>query len=323
MGILFPYNVELMNAIAYHILTNGGERMKKLLFIFNPTAGRGKIKGKLYEIINTFVKHGYKVTVFPTQNKGDAIDIITRESENYDLLVCGGGDGTLNEVISGQMYAGKSIPIGYIPAGSMNDVAHSLKISREVKNAVKNIITGNPQTLDIGRFNDKYFIYVAAFGAFTDVPYTTSQKNKNMIGILSYYLEGIKKLSELKTKHVKVSYEDTMIEGDFIVGFITNSLYIAGFKNVNYDKTSLNDGIFELLLIKAPKNIFDLEAIISALINVKINENFMYYIQASKLTIESDAMEWTLDGEYGGLYERVEIENCNQAVEIICTAKRR
>lgn len=296
--------------------------MKKLLFIFNPTAGRGKIKGKLYDIINAFVKHGYKVTVFPTQNKGDATAIITKEAENYDLLVCGGGDGTLNEVISGQMHAGKTIPIGYIPAGSMNDVAHSLKISREVKNAVKNIITGNPQTLDVGKFNEKYFIYVAAFGAFTDVPYTTSQKNKNMIGILSYYLEGIKKLSDLKAKHVKVYYGDEVIEDDFIVGFITNSLYIAGFKNVNYDKTSLNDGIFEMLLIKMPKNIFDLEAIISALISVKINENLMYYVQASRLTIESDAMEWTLDGEYGGLCERVEIENCNNAVEIICKTRK-
>ncbi len=292
--------------------------MKRLLFIFNPTAGRGKIKGKLYDIINSFVKHGYKVTVFPTQNKGDATTIITRESDNYDLLVCGGGDGTLNEVVSGQMFAGKTIPIGYIPAGSMNDVAHSLKISREIKHSVRNILTGKPKPIDIGKFNDKYFIYVAAFGAFTDVPYTTSQKNKNIIGILSYYLEGIKKLSDLKAKHVKVEYDDNVIEDDFIIGFVTNSLYIAGFKNVNSEKTSLNDGIFEMLLIKMPKNIFDLEAIISALINVKINENYMYYVQASRLSITSDLMEWTLDGEFGGLYDKVDINNCNNAIEIIC-----
>lgn len=292
--------------------------MKKLLFIFNPAAGRGKIKGKLFEIINTFVKHGYKVTVFPTQNKGDATTIITRESDTYDLLVCGGGDGTLNEIISGEMYSGKAIPIGYIPAGSMNDVAHSLKISREIKSAVRSIVTGVPQSIDIGRFNDRYFIYVAAFGAFTDVSYTTSQKNKNLIGILSYYLEGIKKISELKPRHVKVQYDDHIIEDDFIDGLITNSLYVAGFKNVNYDKTSLNDGMFEMLLIKMPKNIIDLQAIISALINVKINENYMYYIQASKLTILSDNLEWTLDGEFGGIYDKVEISNCNNAIEIVC-----
>lgn len=296
--------------------------MKKILFIFNPTAGRGKIKGKLFDIINTFVKHGYKVTVYPTQNRGDATGIIARESDTYDLLVCGGGDGTLNEVITGQMYSGKFTPIGYIPAGSMNDVAHSLKISKDVKSAVQNILTGVPKTLDVGRFNDKYFFYVAAFGAFTDVPYTTSQKHKNVIGTLSYYLEGIKKISELKAKHVKVLYGDKVIEDDIIIGFVTNSLYIAGFKNVNYSNTSLNDGMFEMLLIKMPKNIFELEAIISALINNKMNENYLYYIQASKITVISEMLEWTLDGEYGGAYEKVEIENCNNAIEIICNAKR-
>lgn len=300
----------------------GGLRMKNLLFIFNPAAGRGKIKGKLFEIINAFVKHGYKVTVYPTQNKGDATKIIAREVDSYDLLVCGGGDGTLNEVISGQMQSGKMIPIGYIPAGSMNDVAHSLKISREIKNSVGNILTGIPKTMDVGKFNNKYFIYVAAFGAFTDVPYTTSQKNKNTIGNLSYYLEGIKKISELKAKHVKVCYNDRVIEDDFIIGFVTNSLYIAGFKNVNYSKTSLNDGMFEMLLIKMPKNIFDLEAIVSALLNNKMNENYIHYIQASKITVISEGLEWTLDGEYGGIYDIVEIENCNNAIEIICNAKR-
>ncbi|MDD3174077.1 MAG: YegS/Rv2252/BmrU family lipid kinase [Herbinix sp.] len=297
--------------------------MKKLLLIFNPAAGRGKIKGKLYEIINSFVKQGFKVTVFPTQNKGDATTIVMREEEDYDLLVCGGGDGTLNEVISGQMLSKKSIPIGYIPAGSMNDVAHSLKISREVKIAVKNILTGAPKNLDIGKFNDKYFIYVAAFGAFTDVSYTTSQKNKNTIGVLSYYLESIKKISDLKGRHVRVQYDNKVIEDDFIVGFVTNSLYIAGFKNVNYDKTSLNDGMFEILLIKMPKNVIDLQAIISSLINVKINENYMYYIQASNLTITSDSMEWSLDGEFGGLYNKVEIENCSNAIEIICHSRHK
>lgn len=295
--------------------------MKKLLFIFNPAAGRGKIKSKLYEIINSFVKHGYKVTVFPTQNKGDATTIITRESEEYDLLVCGGGDGTLNEVITGEMLSDKSIPIGYIPAGSMNDVAHSLKISREVNAAVKTIIAGTPKSMDIGKFNDRYFIYVAAFGAFTDVSYTTSQKNKNMIGILSYYLEGIKKITDLKPRHVKVHYDNKVIEDDFLDGLVTNSLYVAGFKNMSYDKTSLNDGMFEMLLIKMPKNIIDLQAIISALINVKINENYMYYIQASKMTITSEDMEWSLDGEFGGIYNKVEIENCNNAIEIISNSR--
>jgi YegS/Rv2252/BmrU family lipid kinase len=296
--------------------------MKKLLFIFNPAAGRGRIKGKLYDIVDAFVKYGYKVMMYPTQQKGDATALIMNDSEPYDLLVCAGGDGTLNEVVSGQMLAGKSVPIGYIPAGSMNDVGHSFKISRNIMSAVGNILTGKPFAMDIGKFNDKYFVYVAAFGAFTDIPYTTSQKNKNMIGNLSYYLEGIKKLSELKERHVRIQYEDQVIEDKFIVGLVTNSLYIGGFKNMNNEKTSLNDGLLEMLLIKMPKNIYDLQTIIGSLLSSKINPNFMYYIQTNKLSITSENMEWTLDGEYGGAHRNVVIENCNKAINIVCNPVR-
>ncbi len=292
--------------------------MKRLLFIFNPAAGRGKIKGKLYDIIDAFVKHGYRVSIYPTQHKGDATSIVKSEVDPYDLLICAGGDGTLNEVVSGMMTAGKSVPIGYIPAGSMNDVGHSFKISRNIMSAVNNILTGKPYSMDIGKFNDKYFIYVAAFGAFTDIPYTTSQKNKNAIGHLSYYLEGIMKLSDLKEKHVKIQYEDKVIEDKFLVGLITNSLYIGGFKNPNYEKTSLNDGLLEALFIKMPKNIYDLQMIVSALLSYKIVPNFMYYIQTSKFTITSEHMEWTLDGEYGGAHTNVLIENNCKAINILC-----
>lgn len=294
--------------------------MKKLLFVFNPTAGRGRLKAKLFDIVDSFVKHGYRVQVYPTQQKGDATNIVVNEPEHYDLLVCAGGDGTLNEVITGMMMSDRVVPIGLIPAGSMNDVGHSFKISRNIMNAVRNVLTGKPYPMDIGRFNDKYFIYVAAFGAFTDISYTTSQKNKNVIGNLAYYLEGIKKLSELKPKYVKVEYDDKIIEEEFLIGLVTNSLYIGGFKNLNYDKTSLNDGLLEVLLVKMPKNILDLEMIVSSLINYKINENLMYYIQTPNLTVTSEKMDWTLDGEFGGNYEKVSITNCNKAIKIISSS---
>ena len=291
--------------------------MKKILFIFNPAAGRGRIKSKLFDIVDTFVKHGYRVQVYPTQQKGDATSIIANEQDNYDLLVCAGGDGTLNEIITGQIYSGKFVPIGLIPSGSMNDVSHSFKISKNIMTAVRGIITGKPYSMDIGKFNDKYFIYVAAFGAFTNVSYTTSQKNKNVIGNLAYYLEGIKQLSDLKPKLVRVEYGDKVIEEEFLIGMVTNSLYIGGFKNLNYDKTSLNDGLLEILLVKMPKNVSDLQAIVTSLINYKINDDHMYYIQTAKLSITSDKMEWSLDGEFGGIYENIEIENCNKAIKII------
>ena len=294
--------------------------MKKLLFIFNPTAGRGRLKSKLFDIVDSFIKHGYRVQVYPTQQKGDATSIVVNDPDQYDLLVVAGGDGTLNEVITGMMAANRVAPIGLIPAGSMNDVSHSFKISRNILSAAHNVMTGRPYSMDIGRFNDKYFIYVAAFGAFTDISYTTSQKNKNMIGNLAYYLEGIKKLSDLKPRMIKVQYGDKVIEEEFLIGLVTNSLYIGGFKNLNYDKTSLNDGLLELLLVKMPRNIIDLEMIVSSLINYKINENLMYYIQAPSLTIASEKMEWTLDGEFGGAYDKVEISTCNKAIKIICNS---
>ncbi len=291
--------------------------MKKILFIFNPTAGRGKVKNKLFDIVDSFVKHGYQMEVYPTQHKGDATAFLKDYSEHYDLLLCAGGDGTLNEIVCGMLESGRSVPIGLIPAGSMNDVGHSFKISRDIMQAVRAVQTGRPYQMDIGKLNDKYFIYVAAFGAFTDISYTTSQKNKNVIGHLAYYLEGIKKLSELKPKHVRVQYNDQVIEEDFLVGLVTNSLYIGGFKNLNSDKTSLNDGLLELLLIKMPKNLIDLQLIISSLINYRINENYMYYIQTPKLSISAEKLEWTLDGEFGGIYDTVEIETCHKAIRII------
>ncbi len=296
--------------------------MKKILFIFNPAAGRGKVKSKLFDIVDTFVKHGYKVEVYPTQRKGDATTVLMNDQEHYDLLLCAGGDGTLNEIVCGMLQSGRSVPIGLIPAGSMNDVGHSFKISRDIMQAVKSVLTGRPFQMDIGKMNDKYFIYVAAFGAFTDISYTTSQKNKNIIGNLAYYLEGIKKLSELKPKHVRVQYDDKVIEEDLLVGLITNSLYIGGFKNLNSDRTSLNDGLLELLLIKMPKNLVDLQMIVSSLINYKINENYMYYIQTPKLTLTSEKLEWTLDGEFGGIHDKVEIENYNKAIRIISNSFR-
>lgn len=290
--------------------------MKKLLFIFNPYAGRRRIISKLYEIIDSFVKKGYLVTVYPTQSSGDAINLLTQTSDFYDLVLCAGGDGTLNEVINGMMNRENKMPIGYIPVGSVNDVAHSLNISRNIMKAVQLIQKEEYYAVDVGKFNDRYFSYVAAFGALTDISYTTPSKNKNIMGSVAYFLEGIKKLSEVKPKHVRVTYGENEIEEDLIIGLVTNSLYIGGFKNLLTEKTSLCDGIFEVLLVKMPKNIIELETIITALVSEKINTSFMYYFKTSSLTIRSKTMEWTLDGEFGGNHKKVEIVNCRQAILI-------
>lgn len=290
--------------------------MKRLLFIFNPYAGRRRIASKLNEIVDSFVKRGYLVTVYPTQSSGDATNLLIQNEEIYDMVLCAGGDGTLNEVVNGMMRREHKMPIGYIPVGSVNDVAHSLNISRNIMNAVQMIQKEEYYSVDVGKFNDRYFSYVAAFGALTDISYTTPSKNKNIMGSVAYFLEGIKKLSEVKPRHVRVSYNDVEIEEDFIVGLVTNSLYIGGFKNLLAERTSLCDGIFEVLLIKMPKNIIELETIVTALVSEKLNDTFMYYFRTSSLTIHSRTMEWTLDGEFGGNHKNVEIVNCRQAIQI-------
>ncbi|WP_246240956.1 diacylglycerol/lipid kinase family protein [Anaerocolumna sedimenticola] len=290
--------------------------MKKILFIFNPIAGKLKIKRKLFDIIDLITKNGYQVITYPTQCSGDAINIITKNDENYDFILCSGGDGTLSEVVTGIMNSSNSIPIGYIPTGSTNDFALSLKLSRNILRATQIILNGYLMPIDIGKFNSKYFVYVAAFGAFTDVPYRTPQKYKNIVGYLAYLLESIKRISDLKTKHIQLKYDEKVIEDDFIIGLITNSLFIGGFKNIYNENVGLSDGMFEVLLIKMPNNIFEFQAILSSLINVEINENYMYYFQTSNLIINSDKMEWTLDGEYGGTYDHVKINNINNAVQI-------
>ncbi|QHQ63702.1 YegS/Rv2252/BmrU family lipid kinase [Anaerocolumna sedimenticola] len=290
--------------------------VKKILFIFNPIAGKLKIKRKLFDIIDLITKNGYQVITYPTQCSGDAINIITKNDENYDFILCSGGDGTLSEVVTGIMNSSNSIPIGYIPTGSTNDFALSLKLSRNILRATQIILNGYLMPIDIGKFNSKYFVYVAAFGAFTDVPYRTPQKYKNIVGYLAYLLESIKRISDLKTKHIQLKYDEKVIEDDFIIGLITNSLFIGGFKNIYNENVGLSDGMFEVLLIKMPNNIFEFQAILSSLINVEINENYMYYFQTSNLIINSDKMEWTLDGEYGGTYDHVKINNINNAVQI-------
>jgi len=292
--------------------------MKELLFVFNPIAGKCKIKNYLLDIIDAFIKSGYSVNTYATQDVGDATSVIASIDRKYDLIVCAGGDGTLNEIISGLMVREDNIPLGYIPLGSMNDVAHSLKISRNVNKAVKTIMTGSPFNLDIGHLNDRYFSYVAAFGAFTDISYATSRNNKNMIGILAYFLQGIKQISDLKTKHVKVEYDDTVIEEEFLVGIVSNSLYIGGFKNVEREKIGLNDGELEVLLIKMPKNLIETQTILGALIYGNIDSDYMYYFQTSKLKMTSEAMEWTLDGEFGGVHSIVNISICDRPLQIIC-----
>ncbi|MDE6432848.1 MAG: YegS/Rv2252/BmrU family lipid kinase [Lachnospiraceae bacterium] len=293
--------------------------MKNLLFIVNPSAGRKHIKSKLFEIVDLFVKAEYNVRVYPTQAKEDATRIVSEEGWLYDLIVCAGGDGTLDEVVTGCMECGCDTPIGYIPCGTTNDFARSLGIPKDPIRAARRIVKYSPRPIDVGSFNGDYFIYVAAFGAFTDVTYTTPQGYKNYLGHAAYVLEGIKSVPSLTSYHLKVEYDGNIIEDDFFIGMITNSLTVGGFANPNSKITEFDDGMYEALLVKYPTNPIDLQATVTAYLMGEFNPEYMYQFKASKIIIESpEAIMWTLDGEFGGNVTYAKIENLKRAVSVIC-----
>lgn len=291
---------------------------KKMLFIYNPRAGKSQIRSNLLDMIDIFVKAGYEVTAYPTQAQGDGIRAVTeRQIGYYDMIACSGGDGTLDEVVTGMMRCEKRLPIGYVPAGTTNDFAGSLGIPRSMEKAARVIVDGRSFRCDVGGFNENIFVYIAAFGLFTDVSYETRQDMKNVLGHMAYVLEGMRKLSKVRSYTMKVTCGDRTIEGDFIFGMITNSLSVGGFKKITGDNVKLDDGVFEVTLIKRPGNPVELNTIMAAMVNRNIDTDLMECFTASELQIEStEEIAWTLDGEFGGRHSRVEIRNYKQALEI-------
>ena len=290
---------------------------KKMLFVFNPKAGKGKIKTHLLDIIDVFSCHDYEITVRSTQAPRDAYEKAKEYADKVDLIVCSGGDGTLDEVVTGIMEKESQVPIGYIPAGSTNDFANSLFMPKNMVKAAEMIMEEELYHCDIGRFNQQTFAYVAAFGLFTDVSYETDQDLKNVLGHVAYVLEGMKRLFDIKSYHMKVKSEELEIEDDFIVGMITNSRSVGGFKNLTGKNVDMNDGLFEVTLIVRPKNPLELQEIMTALLMAEDNTDLVHSFKSSKLVIESEeTVPWTLDGEFGGDQTYVEIENRHKALNL-------
>lgn len=283
---------------------------KKLLFIYNPHAGKAQIRSNLLDIIDIFTKAGYTVTARPTQKQGDAKEAVINRSGDYELVVCSGGDGTLDEVVTGMMQRTDRIPIGYVPAGTTNDFARSLKISGNMQKAAMDIVMGKDQGFDVGSFNDDIFVYIAAFGLFTDVPYETKQQIKNVLGHLAYLLEGAKRISAIPCYHLRVSCDEMTVEGDYLFGMITNSSSVGGFTGITGKHVDLSDGLFEVTLIKMPYNMIELNLIVTSLLGRKIHSDYMHCFKTKRITIEADELiPWTLDGEYGGKHKDVTIQN--------------
>lgn len=291
--------------------------MKKMLFIYNPKAGKAQIRNKLADILDVFTRGGYEITIYPTQRCEDAMEKTEKRSKEYDIVVCSGGDGTLDEVVTGMIRSGFRTPIGYIPAGSTNDFGGSLGLPKNMVRAAENIVNGNDFACDVGSFNEDVFVYIAAFGLFTDVSYETGQDMKNVLGHMAYLLEGMKRLSAIRSYPMRITYEDTTIVDDFIFGMVTNSVSVGGFKRITGKNVKLDDGVFEVTLIKRPKNPIELNNIMVSLLNRDIDTDAMYCFRTSKVEITSaEPLPWTLDGEYGGTHTKVVIENICRGIDI-------
>lgn len=293
---------------------------KRIFFVFNMHAGKARIKTKLSDILNIFTEKGYEVTAYPTQYAGEAVLRIEALEDGYELVVCSGGDGTLDEVVTGMMRRPeeKRIPIGYIPAGSTNDFAKSLGLPQKMEDAAARIMAGKRFPCDIGAFSGDYFVYIAAFGIFTDVSYQTDQQMKNVLGHMAYILEGMKRLTNITSYKMKLRWEDREVEDDFLFGMVTNSRSVGGFKSIIGTEVVLDDGVFEVTFIKRPKNLLELNETLTALLLAEIDERYMYSFRTNRLEVEAEGeVPWTLDGEYGGDHKTAVIEDRKQALEFI------
>ena len=292
--------------------------MKKMLFVVNPQAGMRKANRYLSDIISIFNRGGYQVITHITAAPGDCTQVVQAMAGEVDIVVCAGGDGTFNETITGILESGCDTPIGYIPCGSTNDFAATLHLSTNLLQAAQDIVDGQPVRYDVGKFGQRYFSYVASFGAFTRVSYSTPQSIKNALGHTAYLLGGIQELSQIRTEHVRIETEDRVIEDDFLFGAISNSTSVGGILTLDPKQVDMQDGKFELLLVRAPRDLTEIHDCIWALQKQQYNCAMITFLGAKSLKVFADPeMPWTLDGEREEGRGEVLVENIHKAIRLM------
>ena len=292
---------------------------EKVLLIINPVSGRQRSRFLLFSIVDFLSRSGRESTVFTTTAPGNATELVREYAPLHDRIICCGGDGTLNEIFSGLAGMDTPIPVGYIPTGTTNDLAHALGLNSDVRQAIYLSLHGEERDLDLGTFNDGvYFSYVASFGAFSKVAYETPQWLKNRLGRASYFFYGISGIADIRSRRVKVIADGMTVEGDFVYGSVSNSTVIGGLVKLPEDSIRLDDGKFEVMLIRTPKDPLDLGNIMQGLVNQDYNEEHLLFFTASKMefSFEED-VPWTVDGEYAGEANRVAIGNMQKKVRIL------
>ena len=297
--------------------------MKKMLFVMNPYSGMRRAGRYLSDIIGMFNRDGYEVIAHMTGGQGDAVGVVREIAPRVDIVVCCGGDGTFNETISGILQSGADVPIGYIPAGSTNDFASSLGLPTNILQAARDILDGEPVSYDVGKFGDRYFSYVASFGAFTRASYSTPQSIKNALGHTAYVLEGINELSQIRKEHVRLEVDGMVVEDDFIFGAISNSTSVGGILTLDPKQVDMADGLMEIILVRAPQNLLELSECIQAVQSQKYNCAMITFRSAEKIRVYADPfMPWTLDGEREDGHSVVDVENVHHAIRLIQKVKQ-
>ena len=293
---------------------------KEMLFFINPNAGRADIRNYLLDVLAAFSEGDYRIHIYPTRYPKEITEVIAREGENYDMVVCCGGDGTLNETVSGLMQLEHQPLLGYIPAGTVNDFASSLHISKTIPTAARNIVDGVPFACDMGMWGGQYFTYVAGFGAFTEVSYDTPHEQKQALGRLAYLLEGARSLTRIRPYHVRVEHDKGCFEDDVLLGLVTNATSVGGFKAPASAKAAvlLDDGLNEVILVRNVTNLTDMNRLTNSLLRWDLSGDQFVTFQTDHLHFEFDQrVPWTLDGEYGGMVKDVTIRNVPKAVRIM------
>jgi len=297
--------------------------MKKMLFVMNPYAGLRRAIRYLSDIIAMFNRAGFEVITHMTGGQGDAEEVVRKTASRVDLIVCCGGDGTFNETVSGILKSGADVPVGYIPAGSTNDFASSLRLSTNILQATKDILEGEPVSYDIGKFGDRYFSYVASFGAFTKASYSTPQTIKNALGHTAYVLESITELSQIRKEHVRMEIDGQVIEDDFLFGAISNSTSVGGILTLDPKQVDMADGKLEILLVRAPQDLMELSECILAVQTQKYNCAMITFRSAERIKVYANPfMPWTLDGEREEGHAMVDVENIHHAIRLMQKVKK-
>ena len=291
---------------------------KTLLMIVNPRAGRNRSRAPLFDAVAQFSQAGYLVSVHMTTAPGDAEATVLREGGQFDLVVAVGGDGTLNETLSGLMQMETPPLLGYLPHGTTNDFAASLRISPDPVEAAAAIVRHRPQALDVGRWNERCFAYVASFGAFTKTSYSAPQAAKNALGHFAYILEGMKDLSSLRPYRVHLTADGEALDGEYLFGAVCNSTSIGGLMKLDPERVVLDDGRFELLLIRCPKTPAELQNLVLAMLEQRYDRDGVIFRHVRSLHLETEEdLPWSLDGEYAPSMPSVDITNCQQALTML------